>query len=169
MKSVLRVLRGPIAVAALGAWVEMGCGPSYNESTIKTAEDRMREQEELAYKEELAAANRDEADDGEDVVDEVGAFDEDHATLELKQATLSAETCPEVAVGDKKALSGKTSVTMRFGKNGLVEEATIPPPFEGSQLGNCVLNAFKRINVPPYQGETKVITWDITLKKRPKQ
>lgn len=152
----------------LGMAISVGCGPSYNESTIKTAEDRMREQEELAYKDELADRNRAD-DDNDDFEEEVGGFDEKHANLEFKQATLSAETCPEVAVADKKPLSGNTSVTVTFGRDGLVTAASIPPPFEGTQLGSCVLNAYKRINVPPYRGEIKVITWDLKLKKRPKQ
>lgn len=169
MKSLFRVSSTAAAAAVVASvWVCAGCGPSYNESTIKTAEDRMREQEELAYKDEQAERNR--KDEGTDnFEDEVGAFDEKHANLEFKQATLSAETCPEVAVADKKSLSGSTSVTVTFGRDGLVTEATIPPPFEGTQLGSCVLNAYKRINVPPYRGEIQVITWDLKLKKRPKK
>lgn len=168
MKSLIRVFSAPAAVVVAGAWLCVGCGPSYNESTIKTAEDRMREQEELAYNDELAERNRQEEDTGE-IEDDVGGFDEKHANLEFKQATLSAETCPEVAVADKKPPHGSTSVTVTFDRNGLVSDATIPPPFEGTQLGACVLNAFKRINVPPYRGDIHVITWDLKLRKRPKQ
>jgi hypothetical protein len=44
-----------------------------------------------------------------------------------------------------------------------VASASIPPPYEGTRLGNCVLNAYQALIVPPYSGERKVITWDVNL------
>ena len=141
-----------------------GCGPSYDERTIKTADERLKEQEALAYEAELRERNEPAAT-GEIVeADRPGAFDDKQADLELKRATRSAETCPEVVTGDKVP-HGKTSVTITFALDGAVAEATIPPPFEGTRLGDCVLNAYQAVIVPPYSGERKVITWDVNLEK----
>jgi hypothetical protein len=60
---------------------------------------------------------------------------------------------------------GKTAVTVTFALDGSVAAATIPPPFEDTRLGNCVLNAYQALIVPPYSGERKVITWDVNLAK----
>ena len=97
-------------LAALGT-SSVGCGPRYDESTIKTPQERMLEQEELAYEEELAA--RDRKDEGAPVeLDKPGEFDEQQAEMELKRATLSAETCPDV-VGDPKMPTGNDRTTAR--------------------------------------------------------
>jgi hypothetical protein len=154
------LIRGVFCLAALG-W---GCGPSYDDTTIKTADDRLKEQEALAYQEELRAKNKPAATGGVEETDKPGEFDEKQADLELKRATRSAETCPEVVTGDKVP-RGKTSVTMTFALDGSVAEATIPSPFEGTRLGDCVLNAYQAVIVPPYSGERKVITWDVDLDK----
>jgi hypothetical protein len=149
-----------LSVAAVGA----GCGPGYDESTIKTAEDRLKEQEQLAYEEELRNKNKPAATGVVEETERPGVFDEKQADLELKRATRSAETCPDVVTGDK-APRGKTSVTITFSLDGSVAEATIPPPYEGTRLGDCVLNAYQALIVPPYSGERKVITWDVDLDK----
>lgn len=142
----------------------VGCGPSYDDRSIKTADDRLREQEELAYAEEQRARTRPTATGAVDESEKPGEFDEKQADLELRRATRSAETCPDVVTGDKVP-HGKTSVTLTFALDGSVAEATIPPPYEGTRLGDCVLNAYQAIIVPPYSGERKVITWDVNLEK----
>jgi hypothetical protein len=143
----------------------IGCGPSYDDRTIKTADDRIREQEELAYQEELRQRNK-PATGGVTVEEKekVGAFDDRQAELEFQRATRSAETCPEVVTDGGPG--GKTSVTVTFALDGSVASASIPPPFEGTRLGNCVLNAYQALIVPPYSGERKVITWDVNLERK---
>ncbi len=153
------LLAAPLAAA-------LACGPSYDDRTIKTADDRIREQEELAYQEELRQRNKPKTGGGELLETErPGAFDEKQAELEFQRATRSAETCPEVVMGENMP-SGKTSVTVTFALDGSVASATIPPPFEDTRLGNCVLNAYQALIVPPYSGERKVITWDVNLEKK---
>ena len=122
----------------------------------------MREQEELAYREEQRARAEPAAEGPVEEVERVGGFDDKQA--DLQRATRSAEPCPEVVTGDKVP-HGKTSVTVTFALDGAVAEATIPPPYEGSRLGDCVLNAYRAVIVPPYTGERKVITWDVSLEK----
>jgi hypothetical protein len=147
---------------SVGLAVAVGCGPSYDERSIKTADDRLKEQEALAYQDEQR-----EKPAATGVVEESerpGVFDDKQADLELRRATRSAETCPDVVTGDKVP-HGKTGVTLTFALDGSVAEATIPPPYEGTRLGDCVLNAYTAVIVPPYSGERKVITWDVNLEK----
>jgi hypothetical protein len=152
----------PVAAAVTVALV-VSCGPSYDDRTIKTADDRLREQEALAYQEEQRAHTQPSGAAAEEL-EKPGEFDDKQADLELRRATRSAETCPDVVTGDKVP-RGKTSVTLTFALDGAVAEATIPPPFEGTRLGDCVLNAYTAVIVPPYSGERKVITWDVNLEK----
>jgi hypothetical protein len=151
-----------LGVLAMGAGV--GCGPSYDESTIKTSNDRLKEQEQLAYEDELRSRNKPAATGTVEDAERPGVFDDKQADLELKRATRSAETCPDVVTGDKVP-SGKTSVIVTFALDGSVASASIGPPFEGTRLGDCVLNAYQAVIVPPYSGERKVITWDVNLAK----
>jgi hypothetical protein len=147
----------------------IGCGPSYDDRSIKTADERLREQEELAYREELRARNKPETTGAVEENEKPGEFDDKQADLELRRATRSAETCPEVVTGDKVP-HGKASVTITFALDGSVAEATMPPPFEGTRLGDCVLNAYTAVIVPPYTGQRKIITWDVNLEKpKPKE
>jgi hypothetical protein len=145
----------------------VGCGPSYEDRSIKTSNDRLREQEELAYRDEQRARTKPAATGGVEESERPGEFDDKQADLELRRATRSAETCPDVVTGDKVP-HGKTGVTITFALDGSVAEATIPPPYEGTRLGDCVLNAYTAVIVPPYSGERKVITWDVNLEKAEK-
>jgi hypothetical protein len=152
---------GALAVLVCGA----ACGPSYDQHTIKTADDRLKEQEALAYQDELKERNKQSSDNGAVAdAEKRGAFDDKQADLEFKRATRSAETCPQVVAGDNVPY-GKTTVTVTFALDGSVASATIPPPFEGTRLGNCVINAYQALIVPPYTGERKVVSWDVNLEK----
>ena len=78
--------------AALGLRVLGGCGPSYDERTIKTADERMKEQEELAYEEEQRSHNKPAATGEVAEADKPGEFDDKQADLELRRATRWPET-----------------------------------------------------------------------------
>ncbi|HKO91337.1 MAG TPA: hypothetical protein VJU61_09305 [Polyangiaceae bacterium] len=151
-----------VGVPALFGALYLGCGPSYDDHTIKTADDRLKEQEQLAYEEEQRARSKPASTEAAPEAEKPGEFDEKQAELEFQRATRSAETCPEVVSGDNVP-HGKTAVTVTFALDGSVASATIPPPFEDTRLGNCVLNAYQALIVPPYSGERKVITWDVNL------
>jgi hypothetical protein len=165
--SLLRAHAG-VVVLALSAATALGCGPSYDDSSIKTADDRLKEQEQLAYEDELRSRNKPAATGAVEESERPGEFDDKQADLELRRATRSAETCPDVVTGDKVP-HGKTGVTITFALDGAVAEATIPPPYEGTRLGDCVLNAYQAVIVPPYSGERKVITWDVNLEPKKKE
>jgi hypothetical protein len=163
-----RVMSKPLLLvgACVFAASSLACGPSYDEHTIKTPNDRVREQEELAYQEEQKARTKPATEGAApEEKDKPGLFDDKQAELEFQRATRSAETCPEVVTG-AGVPHGKTAVTVTFALDGSVASATIPPPFQETRLGNCVLNAYQAIIVPPYAGERKVMTWDVNLEAK---
>jgi hypothetical protein len=152
----------PVVLSCAFALYAWGCGSS-NEGKIKTPEERLAEQEQLAYEEELKNRSKPKQAVPEAEEERAGAFDKAQSDLELTRATRSAETCSEVVTGSDVP-HGETSVTLTFANDGSVAEAQIPAPFAGTRIGECVLNAYRGVILPPYTGELQVVTWELSLK-----
>lgn len=147
------------------AWV--GCGPSLEPAGVMTPEERIREQERLAYEQELAASQRGmdpsiELDEEEDK-----PFDSVQAKLELRRASGSAHTCVDVVQAENMP-KGEADVTIVFGRDGGVRDVTLSAPFAGSPLEECVLNAYRAVIVPPFDQPEHTVSWrvDLTGEKR---
>ncbi len=73
------------------------------------------------------------------------------------------------ATDDSGAASGpwgKTSASVTLGRNGHVKEVSIPAPYDGQPDGVCAINAFKKIQFPPYASSSDVVVqWDIEFVK----
>lgn len=143
------------------------CGPSYDAERVMTPEERIQEQERLAYEAEVAERNRGGDSDVElaDPDDEVKSFDVQQGELEVRRATLSAMTCPETV---QKAPKGVGEVTIVFKSDGSVRDATLNSPFAGSPVEECVLTAYRAVIVPPFRESEYTMTWkvDLTGKKQ---
>jgi hypothetical protein len=146
----------------------VGCGPSYGGQDVKTPDQLVDEQEQIAAQDEQKKKAR-----GDDtyVADDTDAekrrkFDEKQSKLELQRATNSAESCPGAVSGTegKDKPRGQTRVTVTFQEDGTVRDVTIPSPFDGTKIGDCVLRAYKGVIVPPYTGGEQIVDWDIDLK-----
>ena len=156
------------ALFGVAAVCLVGCGPKYKGQDIKSSDDWLAEQEQLAYEEEKK--KRESGDDmayaGEETDEEKRAkFDRKQAKAELKRATRSAESCPGVVKeqeGDDPP-RGSATVTIHFATDGSVEDASISSPFDGTPLGNCVLNAYTKVKVPPFAGGTQIVDWELEL------
>lgn len=155
----------PIALLLASSLV-CACGPSYETDRVMTPEERLQEQERLAYEAELEAQKNGGASDL-DIEDEeeVKSFDVKQAEMELRRATLSAVTCPDVV---EKAPKGTGEVTVNFRSDGAVGDASVNAPFSGTPIEDCVLNAYRAVIVPPFKEETYTMTWkvDLTGKKQ---
>lgn len=142
------------------------CGPSYGGQGVKTPEELLAEQERLAEEDERRRQERGSSIDvGDTDMEKTEKFDKKHAKMELKRATRSAETCPEVVAsreGEDKP-RGATRVTITFQEDGTVKDATIPSPFDDTPVGNCVLRAYRAVKVPPYTGGDQIVDWELTL------
>ncbi|HTM46349.1 MAG TPA: hypothetical protein VL137_15420 [Polyangiaceae bacterium] len=162
------------AVVAVGlnslGFCMLGCsGSSGSTDHVLTPDERLNAEEKEAYQSEQAKKKR-QAEEGEEPIDETPApkpFDQKHTEMELERATRNAESCTGVVTDSKER--GATTVSLVFSNEGKVSQATIPPPFEGTRLGDCVLNAYKAVLVPPFDGSDHPMTWDLTLKDPPDQ
>jgi hypothetical protein len=145
----------------------LACGPSYDAERVMTPEERIQEQERLAYEEEQKKAQGG-GEPGmvlEDPDDEIKSFDVAQGEMEVRRATLSAVTCPETA---PKAPKGAGEVTIVFKSDGKVKEASVNSPFAGSPVEECVLTAYRAVIVPTFKEPEYTMTWkvDLTGKKQ---
>lgn len=132
-----------------------------------TPEERLAEEEKAAYEAEQAEKKR-RAEEGEVYEAEEPAakeFDEHHAEMELKRATRNAESCTGVVTDAKER--GEATVSLVFANDGSVRDARINAPFSDTKLGDCILNAYKAVLVPPFDGGDHPMSWDLTLSDPP--
>lgn len=139
----------------------LACGPSYDTDRVMTPEERLQEQERLAYEAELESQKGGGASDLDlEEEEEIKTFDVKQAEMELRRATLSAVTCPDVV---EKAPKGVGEVTVNFRSDGAVGEASINSPFSGTPIEDCVLNAYRAVIVPPFKEANYTMTWKVDL------
>jgi hypothetical protein len=159
-----------IAVVALSVW---GCGPSYGGQDVKTPDQLVDEQEQLAIQaeKEKKARGDDSSYGGEETdAEKKREFDKKQVKMELQRATRSAESCPGVVAEQEKKDKprGETRATITFQEDGTVRSVSLPSPFDGTPVGDCVVRAYKSVIVPPYTGGEQIVDWDLTLKDAPK-
>lgn len=155
-----------IAVPLVAVWA---CGPKYGGQDIKTSDEWIAEQEQLAIEEEQRKKERGDTMDYSDLeTDEEkrAKFDRKHAEKELKRATRSAESCPGVVKeqeGDD-APRGTANVSITFQEDGTVSDVTISSPFDETPVGHCIANAYSTVKVPPYTGGSQILDWEVEVK-----
>ena len=134
---------------------------------VMTPDERLQEQERLAYESELEAQKSGGSDNFEYEEEEEKPFDERHASMELRRATLNAITCPDV-VPDKKVPKAEADLNITFSRDGSVTEVSVSPPFADSPIEECLINAYKGVKVPPFKESERSVPWkaDLTGKKR---
>lgn len=162
--------RSYLAVAMLGL---VGCGPSYGGQDVKTPDELVAEQERIQAENDKSAKERgvdDTASDQATDSEKQKEFDKRQAGLELARATRSAESCPGVVAGEeaKSKPRGEATVTVTFQEDGTVKSVSVPSPFDGTPVGECVLRAYKAVIVPPYTGGEHIEDVKVTLKDQPK-
>jgi len=144
------------------------CAPK--ESGIRTPDEYVAEQEQLADEQAKAKAARGDdrlgADDATDT-EEQAKWDQSQAELELKRATRSAQTCPEALTAEEQAKveRGVAKVTLVFVNTGHAKTATIEPPHSDTPVGKCVLRALSAVIVPAFVGDEQTVSWEVDLSK----
>jgi hypothetical protein len=93
--------------------------------------------------------------------EKIREWDDKQATLELKRASRSAETCPESVT--EKAPKGMATVTLTFAKDGKVKDSKIDDVYAEKAVGTCVLRAMGSVIVPAYKGDEHTVVWEIDL------
>ena len=147
-------------------WAPLGClllaacgGP---DRTVRSPQERIDEQERLAYEDEKRARENKGTEPEIQVEEEKKVFDQEQMERELVRATRSAETCTGVV---ETKHYGETEVTLVFEEAGTVKEARLQDPYADTPLGSCILRAYEAIIIPPYQGGDQTRTWKLELKK----
>jgi hypothetical protein len=149
----------PFVIAAV--WIT-GCGPSYGGQDAKTQDEVLAEQERLG-EEQLKKQEQHEYTGPVEETDmeRKKPWDKKQAELELKRATRGAETCPGSV--PEKAPPGTTTVNLTFGNDGHVKSSSIPPPYDGTPVGACVLRALGSVIVPAFSGNEETVVWEVDL------
>lgn len=66
--------------------------------------------------------------------------------------------------GNRNGPWGPTKASVVLGRNGHVKQVTVPDPYNGKPVGDCVVNAFKKIQFPPYAGSSDAtLDWDVEI------
>jgi hypothetical protein len=147
------------------ALLVVACGGSQEEQ-IKSPEDRLNDQLALAdeqnkkddeYNQRFAAADTE--------AEQAAMFDKDNAEHELKRATLSAVTCPDTLPPEdvKSYKPGTAKLTVTFGNQGDVTDATIDPTYADTPVGRCVLVAIKAVRIKIFGGPPQSMDWSVDL------
>jgi hypothetical protein len=94
-------------------------------------------------------------------------YDKEAVNVELRRAARQVKAnCGSATDGEGKAGGpwGATKASVVLGRNGHVKQVTVPAPFDGKPVGDCVVHAFQRIQFPPYAGSSDVsVDWDIEV------
>ena len=174
--AVVSGVRVASIVAFAGALGAAACGPSYGGQDVKTPEELIAEQEQIQAEEDKsrkALGVDDEVYTSEETDSEKKRkFDEKQAKMEMSRATRSAESCPGVVLEQETKENkqrGETRVSVTFQEDGTVRQVTVPSPFDGTPVGECVMRAYKSVIVPPFTGGDQILDWDVSLKDPPKE
>jgi hypothetical protein len=143
-KAILPISSFAIACAAIA------CGPSYTQ-TVKTPDEIVAEQEQIAASQEKHKSHYDTGAGGELDSEKRKKFDERQSEIEINRAVRSAETCPGVVSGGPY---GEANVSITFNNEGhvIADRSTIDTQFHDKPIGDCVLRALNAIIVPSYVG-----------------
>jgi hypothetical protein len=94
-------------------------------------------------------------------------YDKEAVDAQLKRAAKQVQSnCGSASddEGNKTGPWGATTATVVLGRNGRVADVTVPAPYSGKPVGDCVVNSFKKIQFPPYAGSSDTtVTWDVQI------
>ncbi len=94
-------------------------------------------------------------------------YDKDAVEIALKRAARQIKSaCGSATDSDGKATGpwGSVKVTVTIGRNGHVKQVTVPSPYDGKPVGDCISNAFQKGVFPPYAASTdSTLEWDVEV------
>jgi hypothetical protein len=95
------------------------------------------------------------------------SYDKEAVESQLRRAAKQVQAnCGSASddEGNKTGPWGSTTATILLGRNGHVQGVTVPAPYSGAPVGDCVANSFKKIQYPPFNGSGDAsITWDVQI------
>ena len=93
-------------------------------------------------------------------------YDKEATEVVIKRAARQVkENCGAAKGDDGKATGpwGKANITLQLGASGRSKGVTVPSPYQGKPVGNCVEKAFTNLTFPPWGGSDAEVSWEIEL------
>ena len=93
-------------------------------------------------------------------------YDKDATETVIKRAARQVkDNCGAAKGDDGKATGpwGKATLQIQLGKNGHSKGVTVPAPYQGKPVGNCVEKAFTNLTFPPWGGSDTEVSWEVEL------
>jgi len=93
-------------------------------------------------------------------------YDKEGTEVVLKRAARQVkENCGAAKDDSGKATGpwGKTTVQVQLGSNGHSKGITVPSPYQGKPVGNCIEKAFTNLTFPPWGGSDTTVDWEVEL------
>lgn len=94
-------------------------------------------------------------------------YDKDAVEAQLKRAARQVKSgCGSASDsdGNRNGPWGSTKASVVLGRNGHVKQVTVPDPYNGKPVGDCVINAFQKLIFPPYAAPSDVVVdWDVEI------
>ena len=93
-------------------------------------------------------------------------YDKEATEVVIKRAARQVKDNCGAAKGDDGKASGpwgKATITLQLGANGRSKGVTVPAPYQGKPVGNCVEKAFTNLTFPPWGGSDAEVSWEIEL------
>ena len=93
-------------------------------------------------------------------------YDKEATEVVVKRSARQVkENCGAAKDESGKAVGpwGKATIQIQLGHNGRSKGITVPAPYQGKPVGNCVEKAFANLTYPPWGGEDAEISWEIEL------
>lgn len=93
-------------------------------------------------------------------------YDKEGTNVALKRAARQVkDNCGAAKDDTGKATGpwGKLTIQVQLGHNGHSQGVSIPPPYSGKPVGNCIEKAFSNLMFPPWQGQDTQVDWEVEL------
>jgi hypothetical protein len=93
-------------------------------------------------------------------------YDKEHTEVVIKRAARQVkENCGQAKDDTGKATGpwGKVTLQIQLGAAGRSKGVTVPAPYQGKAVGNCIEKAFSNLTYPPWGGADTEVSWEVEL------
>jgi len=93
-------------------------------------------------------------------------YDKDATEVVIKRAARQVkDNCGAAKDETGKATGpwGKVNAQIQLGHNGHSKGITVPAPYQGKPVGNCIEKAFGNLVFPPWGGSDTQVDWELEL------
>jgi hypothetical protein len=93
-------------------------------------------------------------------------YDKEGTEVALKRSARQVkDNCGQAKDENGKATGpwGKVTIQVMLGSNGHSKGVTVPAPYQGKPVGNCIEKAFTNLSFPPWAGSDTQVDWEVEL------